>query len=187
MVKTIYSQVPPNATVLQMMQTIHKKKGIPIHEMQLLYNNHQLEEDKSLAWYGITNGTNLTLKTYTRTRDCPCEECKRMERKVTINVAWLQRSIQVECKLGEPVEALKNAIWRLEGIAVAKQKLSFNGRELEDHKLLVSYKFGDEEAGGAEPLVHMFVGSGDPTMFVKLRSLVSFKGRKGARPAPTAT
>ena len=64
MVKTIYSQVAPDATVLQMMQKIHKKKGIPIHEMQLSYNNSPLEEDQSLAHYGIYNGAHLTLKVY---------------------------------------------------------------------------------------------------------------------------
>ena len=52
----------PNATVLQMMQKIHNKKGIPIHEMQLTYNNRQLEEDKSLAYYGINNGATVVLK-----------------------------------------------------------------------------------------------------------------------------
>jgi hypothetical protein len=62
MVKTIYSQVARDATVLQMMQKIHKKKGIPIHEMQLSYNNSPLEEDQSLAHYGIYNGAHLTLK-----------------------------------------------------------------------------------------------------------------------------
>jgi hypothetical protein len=108
-----------------------------------------------------------------------------MEKTVTITVTWLQKSIKVDCKLGEPVEALKNAIRKEEGIPVAKQKLTFNGQELKDHKLLASYKFGDEEAGGVEPQVHMFVDSGDPTVFDKLRSMVSLKGTKSA-PAPTA-
>lgn len=62
MVKTVHAQVPPGATTLHMMQALHKKKKIPIHEMQLWYNNRQLEEDKLLSDYGIIDGTNLTLK-----------------------------------------------------------------------------------------------------------------------------
>lgn len=126
------------------------------------------------------------VQTYSRTVDCPCEDCQRMEKKVTITVTWLQKSIKVECRLGEPVESLKNAIRNQEGISVAKQKLSFNGLELEDHKLLASYKFGDAESGGAEAVVHMFVDSGDPTLFDKLRSTFSFKGAKSVT-VPTVT
>jgi len=64
MVKTIYTLVLPDSTMLQMKKKLHKKKGIPIHEMELWYNNRQLEEDKRLSDYGITNGTSLTLRVW---------------------------------------------------------------------------------------------------------------------------
>jgi len=106
-------------------------------------------------------------------------------------VTWLSKSIQVECTLGEPVERLKHAIWKREGITVSKQRLTFNGQTLQDHKLLITYKFdvGDEESGAPlpEPQVHLFVDNGTPSVMEKLRSLVSFRAASTAEPAvPTA-
>ena len=130
----------------------------------------------------MSDGYEQTVK---RMGDCPCEECKQMERKVTINVIAMGKLIVVECKLGDPVETLKNAIQRKAGIAVAKQKLTFKDRELEDHKLLASYDFEDEEGGAAEgPVVHLIVGGGDPGLFDKLRSMVSRGSRSAPGPAP---
>lgn len=191
MVKIVRALVQTDSTTLQMMQKLQKKKGIPIHEMQLWYNNRQLEEDQPLSVYGITNDTHLTLKTFKRKGDCPCPACKREEQKIKVTVTWLSKSIQVECTLGEPVERLKHAIWKREGIAVAKQRLTFNGQTLQDHKLLSSYKFGvdDVESGAPlpEPQVLLFVDNGTPSVMEKLRSLVSFRGAPTAEPAAPTT
>jgi len=90
-------------------------------------------------------GLGAGLQTFKRTGDCPCPECKRMKQKITVAVTGMSTSVQVECTLGEPVESLKNAIYKMKGIAVAKQRLTFKRQPLEDHKLLATYKFGDEE------------------------------------------
>lgn len=118
------------------------------------------------------------MQTFKRSGDCACADCKRMQEKITLTVTWLSKSIRVECTLGEPVESLKNAIRRMEGIAVHKQKLTYKDQTLEDHKLLATYQFhGDEESADAEPpVVHMFVDNGTPTVLDKLRGMVSFKG-----------
>jgi hypothetical protein len=191
MVKTIRALVEPGSTTLQMMQKLRKKKGIPIHEMQLWYNNRQLEEDKLLSFYGITSDTHLTLKTFKRNENCPCPECKRKEQKIKLTVTWLLKSIQVECILGETIEQLKHVIWKREGIAVAKQRLTFDGQTLQDHKLLSTYKFGvdDEESGASllKPQVHLFVDNGMPSVMEKLRSLVSFRATPIVEPTAPAT
>jgi len=75
----------------------------------------------------------------------------------------------------------------MKGIAVAKQRLTFKGQPLEDHKLLATYKFGDEESGASgEPVVHLFVDNGTPTVLDKLRSMVSFRGSRAEPATPTA-
>lgn len=95
----------------------------------------------------------------------------------------------MEATLGDAVESVKDAIRKREGIALPKQRLTFAGQHLQNHKQLVFYKFGgidEESAEGSSPVVHLFVdGSGSRSFKDWLRSLVSFGGgNSGAAPEP---
>lgn len=191
--KTVHVWVTPATTTLQMLQKLNEKlklnknQKIPVSRMQLLQNNLEMAEDRPLSYYGIANGARLTLKTFKRTGDCPCAECTRLKQKVVLSIVWLSKSIEVEATLGDTVETVKEAIRKREGIAVSKQRLTFAGQHLENHKQLAFYKFGgndEESAEGSSPVVHLFVDNGSRSFKDRLRSLVSFGRNSRAAPEP---
>lgn len=62
--KQIDLTVEPGDTILRVKTLIQEKEGIPPDQQRLTFNNQELDEDKTLAEYNITKGSeiNLTLR-----------------------------------------------------------------------------------------------------------------------------
>ena len=62
--KQIDLTVEPGDTIWRVKTLIQEKEGIPPDQQRLTFNNQELDEDKTLAEYNITKGSeiNLTLR-----------------------------------------------------------------------------------------------------------------------------
>eukprot|EP01026_Neomeris_dumetosa_P047555 TRINITY_DN40892_c0_g1_i1.p3 TRINITY_DN40892_c0_g1~~TRINITY_DN40892_c0_g1_i1.p3 ORF type:complete len:129 (+),score=9.29 TRINITY_DN40892_c0_g1_i1:34-420(+) len=59
--KSVTLEVEPDTTVLYSKQLIQAKEGIPASSLRLIYGGRQLDDDKTLADYGIVKDSTLNL------------------------------------------------------------------------------------------------------------------------------
>lgn len=59
--KTITVDVNEDDTVETLKQRINEKEGIPVDQQRLIFGGKQIESERTLSDYGVTNGATMHL------------------------------------------------------------------------------------------------------------------------------
>lgn len=129
-------------TIIELKQQISDKINIPVDDQRLIYDGKQLENDKSLRYYGVDR--EKTLHLVLRLRGGMSHEISSRKGEA-INVMKIKNhssstSFEIKVKLDKPLLELKKKINRKQGIPIELQRIIFNGKELMDHKTPRKYR-----------------------------------------------
>ena len=130
--KTIVLEVEPSDTIENVKLIIQDKAVIPPGELKLMFARKQLKDEYKLSEYNIQNfstihailkgGMKIFIKTYTG-----------------------NTTITLEAKASDMIENVKYKIQDKLGITSVRQRLIFNGKQLEDKCTLFNYNIQEED------------------------------------------
>ena len=150
MEKTISLVVDPNDTIEMVKTKIKDKTGMPPEQQILLLTDKKLEDNRTLDYYNIKNGSVIQLVTPDKLSCFP------------IFVCTSKVSFPLEVKASDTIESIKVKIKEMEEIPLDQQHLFFKSKLLEDGQNLSYYGI---QSGDSFILVS---GEGeDTTIFVK--------------------
>lgn len=125
--KTITVDVEEGDSVEQLKQKLFDKEGIPVDQQRLIFGGKQLDMDRTLADYGVTNGATMHL-------------VLRLRGGMQLLVKTLAgKTITVDAEEGDTVDQLKQKLNEKEGIPVDQQRLIFGGKQMESDRTLTDY------------------------------------------------
>jgi len=111
-------------------------EDIPLPQKSLMFDDREMENEKSLIDYGVEYGSILLFVPKMSTQS---------ENTVEIFVLTLTGvKFTFEINLSEDIETLKSLIYASEGIPMDQQRLIFSGRQLEDGRKLFEYNIKSE-------------------------------------------
>lgn len=132
--KNIILQVEPNDTILNVKTQIQKKEGISIVQQRLVFAGKQLDDKTTLFDNNIQNGFTLHLILK------PISE-------IRLFIKFSKNTFNLNIGDSETVGKLKELIEEKEKIPINKQKLYFNGIELEDNnRKLSDYEIKNDDS-----------------------------------------
>lgn len=125
--KTITVDVNEGDTIETLKQKINEKEGIPTDQQRLIFSGKQMEDERTLSDYGVTNGATMHL-------------VLRLRGGMQLFVKTLTgKTITVDVNEGDTIETLKQKINEKEGIPTDQQRLIFSGKQMEDERTLSDY------------------------------------------------
>ena len=105
---------------------------LPIKNQKLVYNNIELEDNKSLKEYNINNEEIIDIM-------------YKSDKKFQIIIKTLfNKIIKINADFFDTIKDIKDTIYKNEGVPQSEQMLMFGGRQLEDERTLADYGIGAE-------------------------------------------
>lgn len=142
--KTIALMVKSSDTILSVKKQIEHKKRIPFAKQRLIYGGKQLENESTLANYDIQRDSTLHL-------------VLRLDFDRLMEI-FVMKENQTKITLGaapsDPIEMIKEKIYKREGILPVQQRLTFCGTPLEDRQTLCGYSITNGSTLYLESLHH---------------------------------
>lgn len=128
--KTLTIKIPSRSTVGELKQRVHAMEGLPPAQQKLILDGVELPDEARLDSYPLNMHTTLQLVV----RPHPLHEDRDLFVKTPLG-----RTVTLTVSSGQRVGEVKAVLGGKEGILPARQRLLFQGQELEDDKCLWEY------------------------------------------------
>ena len=124
-IKTLQLDVESTDTIGIIKEKIYDKEGIPWEQQKLFIDGKQLENYSTISFYNIQKESVIILI-----------QCIN----IYVKIPSKNNIITLNIIPSDTIEDIKKKIYDKEGIPIARQKLYFDGIQLEDNKLISFYK-----------------------------------------------
>jgi len=144
--KTFTFEVESSDTVEAIKSVIQDNTGIPMERQRLIFKERQLEDGHTLSDYNVQANSTIQLvlrRIRTPSPDSVHDEVELLNQNMQggLIVKWIvgDKEFSMDKALDDTVSDVKRIINDRTGIPVERQRLIFNGKQLDDDRLLMDY------------------------------------------------